>query len=77
MGAFIREPKAVPRQPLIKELAGGTDVIEMADLNAPTLDCTFHESYCLQEFNTNYVRCLIACEPPLAFINYQQKGVCT
>ena len=56
--------------------SGGVDVVAMADLNSPTIDCTFHDSYCLEKFHTDYRSCLIACEPPLAFINYKRKGVC-
>jgi hypothetical protein len=79
MSESFRNPVAIPPDILRAAMGGdegGTEVVPMADLNNPTIDCTFHASYCLQKYNINYTTCLIACEPPLAFINYKKKGVC-
>jgi hypothetical protein len=54
MGTFLSQPAELPEAVRTVSAKSHVDIVEMADLNGPTIDCTFHESYCLQKFNISY-----------------------
>ena len=55
------------------EPSGFVDIVSWQSLNAPTLDCFFHNEYDYKAGKTIYYEANIYCQASLAYINYSRK----